>query len=135
MTLAALDNVALIGSVVEIAGKADRATGTFTVEIALPDDPRLRSGQIGDAAIVARGGGAAVIAVPPTALFAARAGEAFVYVVDRTAKRVRLRRVRIGDADGETIAVTAGLQRGEWVATSRIDRLKDGMAITPTTAR
>ncbi len=129
--LSAIDGE-LTGQVREIGGRADRATGSFAVEISLPDDPRLKSGQIGNASIVATGTGGQLLAVPPAAVFAPRAGEAFVYVVDRAAKRVKLRRVRIADTGDAAIRVTEGLRAGEWVATSRIDRLADNMAVTPT---
>lgn len=131
--LAALDGE-LTGAVIEIGGRADRATGTFLVEIGLPDDPRLRAGQIGTVSIVASGPGTQSLLVPPAAVFAPRAGQAFVYVADAEGKRVKLRRVTIGEATDTAIQVTGGLQRGEWVATSRLDRLSDGMAITPLRA-
>lgn len=121
----------LIGSVIEIGGRADRATGTFIVEVGLPDDPRLRAGQIGTVSIVASGAGSEALLVPPAAVFAPRAGQGFVYVVDPSVKRAKLRRVTIGDATDGAIRVTGGIQRGEWVATSRIDRLTDNMQIEP----
>lgn len=128
--LAAVDGT-FNGSVVEIGGRAERATGTFLVEIGLPDDARLRAGQIGTVAIVASGNGSQTLLVPPAAIFAPRAGQAFVYVVDPIKKRVALRRVSIGDASDTSIRVTGGLRPGEWLATSRLDRLADAMAITP----
>ena len=121
----------LTGSVIEIGGKADRSTGTFVVEIGLPDDPRLRAGQIGTVSIIASGSGTSSLLVPPAAIFAPRAGQAFVYVADRATNRVKIRRVTIGEANDSAIRVTGGLQRGEWVATSRLDRLADGMTIAP----
>ncbi len=131
VTLAALGDVPMSGRVVEIGGRADRATGTFAVEIGLPDDKRLRSGQIGNARITAGGAAATVLRVPANAVFAVRAGEGFVYVVDRARKTVALRRIAIAEADDGGIRVTNGLTRGELVATSRVDRLKDGMTIDP----
>lgn len=128
-TLAALDGEPLAGRVVEIGGRADRATGAFTIEVALPADPRLRSGQIGNARITAAAGGSTAPLVPAAAIFSPRAGEGFAYVVDRDAGRVRLRRVAISEATDGGLRVTAGLKPGEWVATSRVDRLKDGMRI------
>lgn len=135
VAIAALGDAPITGHIVEIGGRADRATGTFTIEIGLPDDARLRSGQIGNARIVAGGATTTVLRVPATAVFAARAGEGFVYVVDRARRRVALRRVGIGDADDGGIRVTTGLARGELVATSRVDRLSDGMIIDPIGAR
>ncbi|OYY68022.1 efflux RND transporter periplasmic adaptor subunit [Sphingomonas sp. 28-63-12] len=131
VTLAAMGNQPIAGSVIEIAGRGDRATGTFTVKIALPADPRLRSGQIGAADITASGQTVTALSVPATAVFAARAGEGFVYVVDRATRKVRLRRVTIAEATDSGIEVTGGLDRGELIATSRVDRLKDGMVIAP----
>lgn len=134
VVLAALGDAPLTGRLVEIAGRADRATGSFAVEVALPDDPRLRSGQIGDARITATGAGPAAPVVPSAAVFAPRAGVAFVYVVDRAARRVRLRRIAIAETGDTGIRVTGGLRPGEWVAASRIDRLRDGMIVTPIRA-
>ena len=124
----------LIGSVTEIAGRAERTTGTFVVEVALPNDSRLRAGQIGTVSIVASGAGIEMLLVPPAAIFAPRAGQAFVYVVDPSTKRTKLRRVGIGEASDTTIRVTSGLRPGEWVATSRIDRLSDNMVVEPIRA-
>ncbi len=131
VTLAALGNQPIAGRVIEIAGRGDRATGTFAVEIALPADARLRSGQIGEAVITAATQTVTALTVPATAIFSARAGEGFVYVVDRATRRVRLRRVTIADATDRGIEVTGGLSRGELIATSRVDRLKDGQVIAP----
>lgn len=131
--LAAIDG-ALSGSVIEIGGRAQQATGTFLVEIALPNDARLRAGQIGEVSITASGSGRTSLAVPPAAVFAPRAGQAFVYVVDPATKRVKLRRVGIGEAGDSAIRITGGIRPGEWVATSRLDRLADNMAIAPLKA-
>lgn len=139
VTFAALDGATLAGRVIEVAGRADRATGTFAVEIALPADPRLRSGQIGNVRIAGRpvssGDTGASLAVPASAVFAARAGEGFVYVVDPASRRVAQRRVTLGETGDDALRVTAGLSPGEWVAASRIDRLRPGMTITPIRMR
>lgn len=131
VTLAAVDSLPLTGRVIEIAGRGDRATGTFAVEIALPANDRLRSGQIGEALITAATPTVNTLTVPATAIFSARAGEGFVYVVDRASRRVRLRRVTIAEATDRGIEVTGGLSRGEQIATSRVDRLTDGQLIIP----
>lgn len=130
VTLSALGAAVITGQVVELSGRADRATGTFTAEILLPGQTGLRAGQVGNAAIVASGI-ATALAVPPAAIFAPRAGEAFVYVLDSPSKRVKLRKVRIADASDGATRVIEGLRAGELVATSRIDRLRDNMAVRP----
>ena len=136
VVLEALDGEPLTGSVLELGSRADRATGTFQVEIALAPDPRLRSGLIGRASITASppAGGATSLLVPPPAIFGARAGEGFVYVLDAQ-NRVRLRKVRLGEAEDGGVNVLAGLKPGEWVAIAALDRLQDGMAVRPERRR
>ena len=128
--IAALGGATLAGQIVELGGRADRTTGTFAAEVALPADARLRAGQIGNVSIVSNGTGTRLL-VPPAAIFASRAGEAFVYVLDRATKRVRLRKVAVADASDGATRVTGGVRAGELVATSRIDRLKDNMPVRP----
>lgn len=132
VTLEALAGEPLAGTVIELGGRADRATGTFQAEIALPADPRLRSGLIGRATIMANpdASGARPLLVPPLAVFGARAGEGFVYVLDGK-NRVRLRKVRLGQAEDGGVLVLGGLASGEWVAVAALDRLQDGMEIRP----
>lgn len=127
IAIGALPGETLTGRIIEIAGRADRATGTFLVEVGLPADPRLRSGQVGAAQLIAEGQGEATLAVPPQALFAVRAGQGFVYVID--GDRVRARRIELGETGDATTRVRAGLSAGERVAVSGIDRLSDGQRV------
>ncbi|QJQ31190.1 efflux RND transporter periplasmic adaptor subunit [Sphingomonas lacunae] len=129
VSIGALGDERLTGRVLEIAGRADAATGTFLVEVALPADERLRSGQIGTARIIADTAGERNLSVPPQAVFAARAGEAFVYVVDSARNRVTLRRVTLAETTDNSIRLTGGLEPGEMVAVTGIDRLSDGQAV------
>ena len=126
--------IAVSGQVSEVAGRSDPRTGTFAVEIALPPSDALRSGQIASARIVAQGSGAVSLAVPPPAVFAPRAGEGFVYVVDRAKNHVALRRVQLGETSDQAVVVTGGIVPGEWVAVSRLDRLTNGMTVAPIMA-
>lgn len=134
--LEALDGGPLAGTVLELGGRADRATGTFQVEISLPADPRLRSGLIGRASISADLAAAlpASVVIPPLAIFGARAGEGFVFVLGHD-NRVRLRKLIIGQADDRGVTVQGGLAPGERVAISALDQLQDGMQVRPESAR
>jgi RND family efflux transporter MFP subunit len=131
VALPALGGAALPARVSEIGARGDDATGTFRIELALPDDPRLRSGLIGAARITlattaqASGG---EMAVPATAVFAVRADEGFVWVHDGQG-HVRLRQVAVGAVNDTQVRITAGLKPGEQVATTAVDRLRDGAAI------
>lgn len=131
--IAALGDTAIPARIVEIAGRADEGTGTFNVELALPASAALRSGQIGSAELNTRAAGRlAAVVVPTTALFAARAGEAFVYVVDPATNRVRPRKVIPGPPHDAGVILTAGLARGERVAVSGINLLSAGARVAPS---
>ena len=130
--IAALGDAAIAATISQIGGRADPATGTFEVELALPSLPGLRSGQIGSAELVVQDqAGDAALLVPPAALFAPRAGEGFVYVVPTGGSRVALRKVIIGEARDGGLVVTQGLAPGEWVVVSNLDRLADGAEVRP----
>lgn len=130
--LQALEGPPLKGFVSEIGGKADQATGTFQVEVALPADPRLRSGLIGKASMIASASpqAAAQLVVPPLAIFGARAGEGFVYVIGQDNK-AKARKVVLGETGDSGTRVLSGVTPGEVVAVSAIDQLRDGVTIAP----
>jgi multidrug efflux pump subunit AcrA (membrane-fusion protein) len=130
VTIPALGAAVLAGTVSEVGARGDDGTGTFRVEVKLPADARLASGQIGSARLLlgpAEAG--APINVPAAAVFAARADEGFVYVLEPVTRRVRQRLVALGPVSDSGVAVTAGLKPGEQVVTTGIDRLRDGQVI------
>lgn len=127
----ALPGSTLVGRVIEVGGRSDRGTGAFVAEIALPPDSRLRSGLVGSARIAApAAGGSTLIAIPPTALFAVRADEGFVYVMGKD-RKVRARKVSLGPLGPAGSEVLSGLATGEIIVTSSLDRLREGLAIDP----
>ncbi len=124
--IASLGDLLLTGQIVQIGGRADQGTGTFEVEISLPNVAGLRSGQIGSAEMISKDQSRSpIILLPPAALFAPRAGEGFVYVLPTGSDAVALRKVRIGDARDGGFRVLSGLTPGEWVVVSGVDRLHD----------
>lgn len=121
----------IAGSVVGVAGRADRATGTFRGEIAIPAGTSAKSGDIAAARILISPAPAQTLVVPASAVFAAREGEGFVYVIDRSTKRALLRKITLGEISDAGVAVISGVARGEWVAVSRLDRLTDRALVNP----
>jgi len=118
--------------VIELGGRSDARTGTFEAELALPPLAGLRSGMIGSARLPV----AAVrdtLAIPASAVFQARADEAFVYVVDNQ-QRARIRRVTLGRVDNRSIEVLSGLTRGEQVISRGLSRLREGVVVAPQPA-
>lgn len=116
--------------IIELAGRADPQTGTFQVEFALPAHPALKSGLIADVRIP-RAAGSGSIAIPATALFAARADEGFVWRYDPASRKVEARLVRLGAVSGKGVVVSSGLQRGDLIVASGVDRLIEGQTVAP----
>jgi len=130
VTIPAMGAAPLAGQVSEVGARGADGTGTFRIEVALPADPRLASGQIGNARLTLGSATAdAPLLVPATALFAARADEGFVYVLEPVTRRVRQRLVTLGGIDTAGVTVLAGLQAGERVVTTGINRLRDGQVV------
>lgn len=120
----------LTGHVSEVGARGDDGTGTFRIEVKLAANPRLASGQIGEAELLlgpAQAG--APLIVPATAVFAARADEGFVYVLEPVTRRARQRQVALGEVAEAGVIVTNGLQPGEQVITTGIDRLRNGQVV------
>ncbi len=127
---------AMSGRIVEIAGRADERTGTFRLEIALPPDPALRSGLIGQVEIARPPGveRSAPLTVPATALFAARAGEAFVWRFDPATGTVRSALVRVGEIGPGGVRIESGLAPGDRIVRTGVDRLTEGARVRIATA-
>ncbi|MEY2884478.1 MAG: hypothetical protein RL490_2202 [Pseudomonadota bacterium] len=131
VSIPALGPVPMAAQVSEIGARGDDATGTFRVELALPNRPDMRSGLIGTARLrFADADAAAGVTVPATAIFAARADEGFVYVIDAAGRQVRLRQVALGPLGDTSVTIASGLRPGERVVASGVDRLRDGAAVT-----
>lgn len=131
----ALGSVILSGQVVEIGAAADAATGTFQLKIAIPPESRLRAGQVGTASITTSRHPDQRIAIPPSAIFSARAGVGFVHLVDIRSGRISNRRVLLGEIAGDhAVPVVSGLRPGDWVVVSNTRPLGDGDVIRPSFA-
>jgi multidrug efflux pump subunit AcrA (membrane-fusion protein) len=50
-------------------------------------------------------------------------------VLDPQTRRVQQRQVMLGDVGAAGVAVTSGLQPGEQVVTTGVDRLRDGQVV------
>jgi multidrug efflux pump subunit AcrA (membrane-fusion protein) len=124
----------LPGHVIAVIPTADRSKGTVTVRIALDQkDPRVlpemgvRVAFLGETADAGGGEKAAASATLPSAAVQSSGSDGIVFVVhDSTVER---RAVRLGAANGDRIAVLAGLSPGERVAIGDFSRLRDGAQI------
>ncbi len=127
--LPALGSRPIAARVIELGGRGDARTGTFEAELALPPLAGLRSGMIGEARLPATGRLGA-LEIPASAVFQARAGEAFVYVVDGQNKAL-VRRITTGRIDNRAVEVLTGLSPGEKVVSKGLSRVRAGVTVAP----
>lgn len=114
-------------------GRADERTGTFELSFLLPANDRLRSGQLGSAAIEVSREYTEAVTIPATAIFGVRSGEGLVFVVDDKS-RVKQRNVIVGDLTDDVLEIISGLQAGEVIVTRGVEKLRDGDRIKPVSA-
>ncbi len=129
ITLESLGGQPIIATISEIDGRANQQTGAFTVQFTLPASAKMKSGQIGSAAIklpAAEDGG---LQIPATALFGVRSGEGLVYVVDPDTNRVATRSVAIERLLDSVVIVRGGLQAGDALVISGIEKLRTGSQV------
>ncbi len=113
----------------EIDGRANEATGAFTVQFRLPNRPQYRSGQIGTATIkLPASDGVEQLQIPASALFAVRAGEGLVYVVNAES-RVETRNVAVERLTDSSVIVSGGLAAGDKIVKSGLEKLRTGSRV------
>jgi RND family efflux transporter MFP subunit len=115
-----------VGAITRIAPALEESTRTLLIEaeVANPDHA-LKPGFF--AHVTINLGRDAALLVPIGAVLR-YAGVARVFVIDHGV--VRAREVTTGNVVGDQVEITGGLKEGERVATSDVDRLADGTAVT-----
>jgi RND family efflux transporter MFP subunit len=122
----------LQGQVTRIASKADRATGSFDVEVTIDaPPPGLRSGTVGAVSITpsVTDASAEYLAIPAIALIEGRGDLAYVYVIKPDGKAVRVA-VTVARFLDDDVLIKAGLRRGDRVVTAGAAYLRNGQAVT-----
>ncbi len=129
ISIESLGGAPISATISEIDGRANEATGAFSVQFRLANRPQLRSGQIGTARIrLPASVGAGSLQIPASALFGVRTGEGLVYVVDAKS-RVETRNVAIDRVTDDFIIVSGGLKRGDIIVTSGLEKLRTGSRV------
>jgi HlyD family secretion protein len=118
----------LVGRISEVAPQGDASSHTFLVKVTLPSGSGARAGMFGRAAFPL--GNERRMRIPAPAVVE-RDGLHYVYVAGGDGE-ARLRLVTVGESDGGSIAVLSGLQPGERIVTSGLDRVTDGARIAPS---
>ncbi|HEV3469671.1 MAG TPA: efflux RND transporter periplasmic adaptor subunit [Pyrinomonadaceae bacterium] len=127
----ALPGQEFTGHVSRVSPSADPNSRVFDVEVTIPNrQGLLKPGMIASIQVREEGARAEVTVVPLTAVVASKEGtNAYaVYVVAEQGgkQHARLRRVTLGEAFGNSIAVTEGVEAGELVVTTGATLVADG---------
>ena len=111
--------------VTEVVPEIDPASRTFTVKADLPAGP-ARSGQSGKVRFAA--GKGTVLAVPKRAITRA-GGSDGVFTIGARDNAARLTMITVGAEFGDRVEVLSGIEEGDRVALSPIDKLSDGARV------
>jgi membrane fusion protein (multidrug efflux system) len=119
----------IAAEVQSVALLPDAVTGTYSVEIWLPNpDGALRAGMVGQLRRAV--GIAETLAVPRAALLRQREGLALYVLGERDgAPSAALRPVRIGRQDSELVEIVEGVRAGERVVVEGLFALSDGSPV------
>ena len=134
ITLEALGKAAVTATISEIDGRANQATGAFTVQFSLPASAQLKSGQIGTASIKLPAAEDGSLQIPASAIFGIRANEGLVYIVDVKTNRVETRNVAIERLTDVFVIITGGLKQGDLLVVSGAEKLRTGAKVRMTKA-
>lgn len=129
ITIEALGNEPVKASISEIEGRANEATGAFTIVFQLSSRGRLRSGQIGNASITLPASENGALQIPASALFSVRTGEGLVYIVDPKTNRVETRSVVVERLTDSFVIVSGGIRPGDVLVTSGAEKLRAGARV------
>ncbi len=127
--LEALGSEPVTALISEIDGRANEATGAFSVQFRLPARPRMRSGQIGTAIIKLPAANDGALQIPASALFGVRTGEGLVYVVDGATNRVETRNVAVERVTDGFVIVKGGLKPGDVIVVSGAEKIRNGSRV------
>lgn len=116
------------GVVSEIAAAADPGTGTFRVEIQVPEWTGLASGLVADVEIRPATGRPLPL-IPVDALLEADGAKATVFALAPGSNRAESREVTIAFLADDQVAIAAGLEGVQQVVTDGALRLDDGDAV------
>jgi multidrug efflux pump subunit AcrA (membrane-fusion protein) len=119
------EHATLDGRVVEIVPLADVASRSFLVKVELPRDTDCRSGEYGTASFAV--GEEKRLTVPRAAVI--ERGELEGLFVVGAQGSVEFRLVKTGKPLGERVEIVSGLAENERVATTQLDKLRDGARV------
>ncbi len=134
VTTEAIPGIEFDGTVTSISPIADPKSRVFQVEVSVPNpDDALRAGMIAAVEVPTAEVVGAMRVIPISAVIRPASGESdfavFVAEGQGDQRKVHLRTVKLGEALGNQIAVTSGLELGDMVVASGANLLVDGQDV------
>jgi multidrug efflux system membrane fusion protein len=132
ITTEAIRNTVFRGQITRISPSADPKSRVFEVEVTIPNpDNQLKVGMIAALEVAEAKASEPVMVIPLTAIVRPAGGSSDGYAVliveEQDGKQIaRVRKVKLGEAFGNTIAVTEGVKVGERVITTGATLVGDG---------
>lgn len=119
-------NLNMHGEIAEVAPAANPMSRTAPVKINIASAPDLRVGQF--ARIALEGAGEPALMLAESAVLH-RGQMEIVFVVDTKKNIARMRLIKTGARSLGDVEIISGLQSGEHVVTSNVDKLQDGQKL------
>ncbi len=118
------------GIIVAVNRQVDTSTGTIELQALFPNpDNLLRPGQYGRVRMRRTDAGANALLVPEKALIQIQGSYSLAVV--GSGNKVSLRRVEVGPVAGTSRIITSGIGAGERVVAEGVQKVSDGMTVTP----
>ena len=134
ISISALDGRRFPARLTEFATTADPKTRTFAATLSFdnPGDVSLATGMTANVIfhLPAKLVDGAGLLVPSVAVASDPSGAPIVWVIDPNSMTATARSVEIGPMSGDRIRVTSGLKGDEWLATSGIAFMSEGMVVS-----
>ena len=119
----------------EFSREADSATQTYEGRVAIKttkNEPIL-PGMSGSLIVTANAGGKESYSLPLSAISSKPSGNPFIWLVNDENKLAK-RDITIGEASGDSVAVSDGIKTGDVVVTAGLSALQDDMVVKPISA-
>lgn len=118
------------GLIVAVNRQVDTSTGTIQLQALFPNpDNLLRPGQYGRVRMRRTDAGSNAVLVPEKALIQVQGSYSLAVV--GPGNKVTLRRVEVGSLAGTSRIITSGVSAGERVVAEGVQKVSDGMTVTP----
>jgi len=136
VTMAQLDSMhgsSFPAKLIEFSTQADPETQTFRgrVSISPPKGSVILPGMAGQIIIEDKGKDASRFRIPSVAVISEPDGKPFVWVVSKPDNILSKRYVTTGEATGNDITISKGLQSGDTVVTAGLSLLREKMVVRP----